>query len=231
MEKMLTQLKLKINNFSMIEIVLALVVVVIGLIGIIGLFPVGIDSNRQAISKSYASDAAEQFLHFNASKIKVDWNWKDAFPLDNKYSGDDLGLNWGTESIIDNENVKIYFPLNDGDAANTVFDKAVHQQGIFKLQQMSQGTAEFSCILRCWQTVGSIVMHVEASYPAELPYEKRKKDEFSLRMVKSEQIALSDPGPGAGDDDDDDDDDDDGEGSESGSGSGEESGSGSGSGA
>ena len=187
---MLTRFKSRVRNFSMIEIVLALVVVVIGLIGIIGLFPIGFDANKQSINKSHASDAAEQFLHFNSSKIKEDWRWSNAFPMNKKYSGDDTGTRWSSTSLIDNPNVKIYFKLNDGDAADVDFNSSTHQSGLYKLEQLSQDKVEFSCIIRGWQTYGSIVLHVECSYPAELPYATRNKEAFSVRLVRSTEATL-----------------------------------------
>ena len=106
----------------MIEIVLALVILSITQIGVMGLLSVGIDQNNKSISKSCVSDAAEQFLYFNACKIKQNWNWKDAFPLDNKYTGDDTQLTWSSTSVNDNPNIKIYFPINEGEDPDIEFE-------------------------------------------------------------------------------------------------------------
>ncbi len=174
----------------MIEIVLALVVLIIGVVGIMALLPKSMETNKQSASKSYASDAAEQFLHFNSSKIKEDWRWSNAFPMNEKYTGDDTQISWSSRSLIDNPNVKIYFQLNADDATDVNFDSSAHQSGVYKLEQLSQDNVEFSCIIRAWQTYGSIVLHVECSYPAEVPYETRNREEFSVRLVRSSDITL-----------------------------------------
>ena len=66
-------------NYLMFETILALVVVMVGIFGVSGLFPVSMNSHKNAVGISFATDAAEQFLRYNASKIKEDWSWTNAF--------------------------------------------------------------------------------------------------------------------------------------------------------
>ena len=178
-------------RFSLVEIILALTIMVIGLIGIISLFPIAMETEKKAIIQYQASDAMETFLHFSSSKIKQDWSWSNSFPMNAKYPGDDSQIVWSeTDLIPESENIDIRFKINDGDIPSVQFNPNTHQSGVYKLEQKSKGTVEFSSILRCWQTYGSVVIHVENSSPPELPYQERDKVEFSLRCVKATAVAL-----------------------------------------
>jgi hypothetical protein len=181
----------------MIEIVVAIVLLVIGLVGIIALFPINLEQNKKTVSKSYAADAAEQFLRFNSTKIETDWTFSNAYPVNAMYTGDESEIQWSTTSLIINSNLKVYFVLNDGDDPEVEFNPNVHQSGLFKLEQLSEGNVDFSAIIRGWQTFGSIVLHIELSYPSEIPYEARSKAEFSVRCVRNVTVQLE-PGPANG---------------------------------
>ena len=63
----------------MVELVLSLVVVISAIIVVMGLFPVGVASNKRAMGVGFATDAGEQFLRFNVSRIKRDWKWINVF--------------------------------------------------------------------------------------------------------------------------------------------------------
>jgi len=172
----------KIAKFSLMEIMIALGIILIGFIGVIALFPVGLQAQKKSSNESFATDATDQFLTFNSSKIKEDLAWADAFPME-KYTGDEMELTWSTTSLIDNPNLNILYPVNDPDNPGEVFDPALHQKGLFKLQQVSQGNIDFQCIIHSWQTAGSIILHVVCSYPANLPPAARESISSSLRIV------------------------------------------------
>ena len=136
----------KIARFSLVEIMLALGIVLIGFIGVIALFPIGSQVQKESSIDSFATDAVDQFLTFSSAKIQEDLAWADAFPTE-KYTGDEAELTWSTTSLIDNPNLNIFFAVNDPNNPGEAFDPSVHQQGLFKLQQLSQGNVDFECII------------------------------------------------------------------------------------
>ena len=172
----------KIAKFSLVEIMIALGIVLIAFIGIMALFPVGLQTQKKSTVESFAVDATEQFLNFNSSKIMEDVAWAAAFPME-KDTGDEAALTWSTTSLIDNPDLNIFYPVNDPGNPGEVFDPAVHQKGIFKLQHVSQGNLDFECIIHSWQTQGSIILNVVCSYPANLPPAARESISNSLRIV------------------------------------------------
>lgn len=139
------------NAFSMIEIVLALMVVAIGIIGIIGLFPVGMRSNQAAVGQSNASRGADQFLHHMASKIRVNKNVLAAFPDTKPIANDGNGSNefpWGANLLSDSHVSLQALATNAGDE----FDPAENNSGIFRLRQITPGNlVDFTGIIRSWK--------------------------------------------------------------------------------
>ncbi len=181
-------------RMGMLEIVLALVVVILGIVGLIGILPVGLEQHQDAIGTSMAVDAAEQFLHFNASKINEDWSYLDAFPAD-KPAGEDTQLTWSSTSLIGSTHVNIKFPASNVDES---FDPSTHGSGIFLLEQLGTGSdgasfVEFGAVLRMWKSdfeqfedgSAKATLCVEVSWAAEKPYDIRQKEVFCLEVYKS----------------------------------------------
>jgi hypothetical protein len=82
-----------INRFSMVELMLAVFIVAIGMMGISALMPAGLNQQKSSMSTSFSVDAAEQFLRYNASKMKEDWSWNYAFA--NEKPGSDEPSGYG----------------------------------------------------------------------------------------------------------------------------------------
>ena len=120
------------NSFSMIEVLLALVVIAVGIVGIMSLLPVGLDANRRAIADSNAADAAEQFLHFASAEAAADWQFLQAFPSEKPdFSGhaledeptaktidpsmSDLDIIWSVGAMLSNSSAMIHFAAVNSD--------------------------------------------------------------------------------------------------------------------
>jgi type II secretory pathway pseudopilin PulG len=165
------------NAFSMLEVVLALVVIVIGIVGIMSLLPVGLDANRQATADSNAADAAEQFLHFASAEAAADWSFLNAFPDSKPSFGDntsssisasnldgsspsdpndpghggdsDLDIVWSNAVMLADSSALIHFHAINSDDS---FDPNRHGTGMFRVKQITDNNIEdFDGIMRAWK--------------------------------------------------------------------------------
>ena len=180
-------------NFTLIEIVLALALIFVGMTVVMGLFPLGLISNFKAGGQVKAAAVGQLFLDVVSDEVKDDWSWTDAIP-NAKFEGDDLAAIWSDDLILDNDNVTIAFATDDAD---DTFDPSIHQSGVFRVQQLTNGQVDFSGIVRCSKTVvenvtdantGAVALHAEVSWPAEQPYETRDKEVFSIEFFKQAMI-------------------------------------------
>ncbi len=184
----------------MIEIMIASIVIIVGIMGIIALFPISIDVKKDAYKNTYAADAAELFLHFNASEIDHDWTWIKLFP-EKKSTLDDATLTWSNNTIFLSSNIKVKFPVRSN--PNEAFDPVLHNNGIFILEQYetvgnNQNHLDFAAIMRTWKTItvnsdGSedAQLNVEISWPKEKPYAMRSKQIFNLEVFKMPQTSVT----------------------------------------
>ena len=179
-------------KFSMIELVLCLVVVIVSIVGVMGLFPVGLDSNKKTMGTSFATDAGEQFLRYNASKIRTDWTWTNVF-ANAKPGSDESHLSWNSASIFNAGNVHI--------KATSDLNEAVdNNSGFFCLQQLTGENVDFTAVMRVWKDLDinaednseKVTLNVEVSWPASVPYDSgdRQKQQFSLEVFKAPDVSI-----------------------------------------
>ena len=193
MTKFLNLKKLNHFKFSMIELVLCLVVVIVSIVGVMGLFPVGLESNKKTIGTSFATDAGEQFLRYNASKIRTDWTWTNVF-ANAKPGSDESHLSWNSAPIFNAGNVQIKATndLNEAEDKNT---------GFFCLQQLTGENVDFTAVMRVWKdrkpsvvdNSEAVTLFVEVSWPASVPYDSgdRQKQQFSLEVFKAPDVSVT----------------------------------------
>jgi type II secretory pathway pseudopilin PulG len=139
---------MKLKRFSLIEVVLALLVVAVGIVGIMALFPVGLSKNKESVHARSASDAADQFLHVMASNIGAEWSEVYSLP-DALPSMSESNIQWSENSILPNSNTKIQFSsVNVTDNWNP----NVHQDGVFKVSQITPSNiVDFTGVIRAWK--------------------------------------------------------------------------------
>ena len=178
------------HHFMMFEILLALVVVMFGIFGISSMMPVGMSSQKQAVGTSYMTDAAEQLLRFNASKLRTDWDWLNVF-ASAKPDQNDQGTTWLSSSLFEVNNLRI----KADDGFNAAID---NNSGLFLLEQLTLGQVDHAAIARLWKDVtvnanGSmdVTIYAEVSWPAEKPYYARDKQVFNLQVSKAPEIAMA----------------------------------------
>jgi Tfp pilus assembly protein PilV len=106
-------------EFTLMELLLALVVLMVGFQGFVSLFSASVDSSRAAIGQTNSTDAVQQFLYLISGKIKDNWDWINAFPKE-KSEINDTWVGWSDNPIMNSNGVKIDF-MSDM-AARTVDD-------------------------------------------------------------------------------------------------------------
>ena len=193
MNKLLPLKSLTLFRFSMVELVLCLAVVVVSIVGVLGLFPVGLETNKQTMGTSFATDAGEQFLRFNASKVKADWTWTNVF-ANAKSGSDESHLSWNNTALFNAGNVTIK-------ATNDLNPAEDNNSGFFCLQQLTDDKVDFAAVLRVWKDLDDTAddgsekatLYVEVSWPASVPYTSsdRKKLQFSLDVFNAPEVAVA----------------------------------------
>ena len=183
------------KRFSMVELILCLVVVVMSILIMVAFFPKGLDSQKRALGSSFAIDAAEQFLRYNSGKIKTDWSWSNVFADQKPPSDEPAGSEWGNTPLYELREALRIVP------DNTFNPSENNNSGFFLLENLSKGRADFQAVIRAWKKfntsdVGAVktLIYAEVSWPYAIPYNspKREKQVFVLEVYKAPKIALSD---------------------------------------
>lgn len=202
---------MKRNNFTLVEILLALGVVVIGICSIMVLFPVGANATRDASMETYAANSVEELL--NGLKYKLQNGEWDAFvgssgcipvlgendqPEDN-FSGKKDEFDSLTQSS-DWEKVELKINNKSG------FYKYKDNDNVYQLvsykdtdKGLDEGKVDFRAIARLAKSVirlgtngsgssldvnyaNGVCIHVEVSWPAEAPFDVRQKSYYQIQV-------------------------------------------------
>lgn len=184
---------MKCKFFNLIEVTLAIAVVGIGIAGIMSVFPVALNASRDAIGNNYAPEIGDQFLSFIAMKANNEQDWGNAASFVYKLPSDTIPstASDGTFNVA---------PVTTG--SGRIYESTVANSGIYKVEQgAAGGIVDFSAIVRVWKTQikgiyvsgnsGDVpykyaaCIHVEVSWPLELPYTVRQKKYYALEIYNS----------------------------------------------
>ena len=161
--------------FSMVEMVLALGVIAIGAVSIMALFPVGLTASRDAVGETYATDSADQFLHYFVGALRASgftWMQFTTDPANRARPTSPEPASWK--------------PVYAG--GNLYWENAlIPDPQYYKMIQKAPGASvvDFSGIYRVWydQIIldgtpispnVAIGVYIEVSWPAELSYSLRE---------------------------------------------------------
>jgi type II secretory pathway pseudopilin PulG len=191
--------------FNMIEVLLALGVLAIGAVSVMALFPYGFASNRDSVAESFAGDSADQFLHWFAAQARSAGGWAT-------YAADPNWLPTAKPAVPGPDASDAgWTPLPP--AAPTMVTPSLgyrrHSSAGLLWVTFQRGDAaapivDFSSVYRMWRedvTVpdprpgsgggdislsadSALAINLEASWPAELPYERRQKAVYRLEVFR-----------------------------------------------
>ncbi|NLF18751.1 MAG: hypothetical protein GX595_16080 [Lentisphaerae bacterium] len=193
------------HPFNMIEVLLALGVIAIGAISVLALFPYGLASTRDSVAESFAGDSADQFLHWFAAQAQRDWA---------TYAGDSTWLPDDKREVPDKDDDVYVEPDSWGAATDITPNLRYERHstdGVLKVIFQRNGTppvVDFSGVYRMWNdpvtvpnpqllndplatppiipltTESALAINLEASWPAEIPYNRRQKAVYRIEIFR-----------------------------------------------
>jgi type II secretory pathway pseudopilin PulG len=190
----------------MIEVLLALGVIAIGAVSVMALFPYGFASSRDSVAESFAGDSADQFLHWFAAQTRTNWAGYagDTTQLPSTKPPPPLPPPTGTGFETDSG---AWEASSTTITPNLLYRKHGSDAGVLKVT-FQRGDAppivDFSGVYRIWReavtvpyltatgasgettlaTDVAVAINLEASWPAELPYQRRQKAVYRLEVFK-----------------------------------------------
>ena len=202
------------HPFTLVEILIALGICAIGVCSIMVLFPIGATASRDAAMVGYAANAADQMLHFAKDCIMQEgadgvtafnkfttWTFNNTSTYADKTpaepappaAGDAGAALDGSLGEYDADLVNI---LN---TAGTETKITVYPNNVFLIEFLTDEFSDFSCFVSLYarkvglgaEDGGAVVkgaasLRAEVSWPAQLPYDKRQKAEYSLDIFRPE---------------------------------------------
>lgn len=186
-------------HFNLIEIALALGILSIGLLGTLGLFSVGLNSNRDAIGRNYSADSADEILHQLAATVKKDWarvedleegtppDMPTPGPLDSAWSSISESGNFYQQTVPDGI---VYRMQQTSIAASS--DSVVDFDAMVRIWRTPTEVWEYDSVARTWDSVidedyeRGLMMNVEMSWPALVPFSVRQKAYFTMEVAKDD---------------------------------------------
>ena len=174
--------------FNLVEITLAIAVIGIGVAGVMSLFPVAINSSRDAVGNNYSSQIADQFISYltmNANKAATTWS-----------SSGISGIPTAKPTADDST-------MTDGDwtsvaTGSNISTGSLGADTIYKVTQGNSSFIDFTAIVRVWQAPVNNVyiagstgalgqefanrIYVEVSWPAGRVYNVREKRYYMIEL-------------------------------------------------
>ncbi len=174
--------------FNMVEVTLAIAVVGLGITAVMGMFPVAINSSRDAVAESCSGEMATQFISYIEARAVNDWTVATGLPTsaqDIAASDSDTkddGSAWASPVT----GLNIYASGGKLSSANGVFG-------------VKSGT-DFSAHVRVWRTdIGdfysgasavsildtyAVKLNIEISWPSSRPFSTREKRYYTREIFK-----------------------------------------------
>lgn len=190
--------------FNMIEVTLAIAVVGLGIAGIMSLFPIGLNSSRDAIGYNYASDISNRFITLIKQKAKANWAANievhdfipDTYP-DKHYTDKNWQDKRDVMYLVDKElKSGIYYH-----PASSTASIATKDDGAFAIRTPIEGELiDFAADINIWKTQISTpvydgdwqnkiwgwdeaaAIHIEISWPIEKPFSEREVRHYYLEL-------------------------------------------------
>jgi len=183
----------KHHPFTMVEILLALGICAIGICSVMVLFPIGANASRDASMETYSANAADQILHYLKYQITSSQaNWDStvgatatiptAKPADPGTLTLETTADWTAISadlgnnIFSSSTTGIYQIINDRTDPPAVDNTTIDSRILVYVwrEEVMAGVP--------YDTAARLLL--EATWPAELPYNARQKSTYVLEVFK-----------------------------------------------
>ncbi len=204
-------------QFTLVEVLIAMGICIVGVVSVMGLFPVGASATRDAAMAFYADQAAEQMLNFTKYAVLKDSSgsnvifkaltgWTDVEnPGEAMEKPTDDEPDWDSITAYDPENPvhaasplryleNNYMAMLANSDTEIKFSNLNFARVAFFTKDNGENIEDFACVVRLWGTPMYVdetdstsaklpraaTFRIEVSWPAEIPYERRQKAEYSL---------------------------------------------------
>lgn len=200
------------GRFNLVEVIIALVVIMVVLVGIMGMMPKSVAANTDSLNRNSASDVGDQFLHFMAGRLDLNWTVElQAFPTTKPTFADDRQRVFSDNNLMNrvlpggggNELLSTNMLVNfDAPNVAAAWDPAnanpsvATNSGLFKVTHLTNAQRDYVGMVRAWRDAAaadarSVRLHAEVSWPADAPYAKRQKAEYQLEVFRSDFVVSS----------------------------------------
>ena len=198
------------SNFTLVEVLLALGVVVIGVCSIMVLFPVGANATRDASMETYSAISVDELISGLKYKL-LNGEWDSYIGSGAKI--EELGASGTVEERVNGKS-EGYDSLVSGDWENVTINtksgfyrykdstrsdkEDVYQLVCYKdtSKSLGEGEVDFRAIARIAKSKVNIAgneidydkavcLSVEVSWPAEAPFEARQKAYYSMDIFSN----------------------------------------------
>lgn len=220
------------HAFTLVEILIAMGVCVIGLCSIMVFFPVASNASRNAVMSSHAANVAEQLLALVKTSIEDDklgpgyaafkhfTGWNPGNPsgytagvpakpepgYHTDHQANDTGFTDSSKNWFSERMQKAFEAMvkNDTTKVTICTDNVYHFDFLSIIPDPDDNTkalevSDYTCYACIWATPVKVEepsgpvnyipfaarIHVEVSWPAEIPYSNRQKREFALDVFKA----------------------------------------------
>ncbi|MBR6470546.1 MAG: hypothetical protein IKS83_01995 [Victivallales bacterium] len=160
--------------FTLVEVLIAMGICVVGVVSIMGLFPVGANTARDANMAFYADQAADQMLHFTKFAVLEDSsstnavflaltgfgsniNSSSGYTAQSKPGGAAEPADWSTvDSVADNAAFSGLTEQYVKMLANSGTEIKAHGTSVYRVGFFTHGDdddyEDFACVVRMWAT-------------------------------------------------------------------------------
>ena len=204
------------SAFTLVEVLLALGVVVIGICSIMVLFPVGANATRDASMETYSAESVDELM--NGIKYHLlNGKWvdyvgtgsegnggfidalKNSGTAEERFNGKKDGYDSLTDDKWDNVNINtksgFYKYIDSARSGKEDVYQLVNYRDVSK--SLDEGSVDFRAIARLAKSkvkIGGIeigydkavCIHVEVSWPAEAPFDARQVAYYSMEVFKKD---------------------------------------------
>jgi len=191
-----TQLQKKVVKrvFSLIELVLGLGVLAFGIASVTALLSRSLSTNRVSIGETYTATHGDQLLHFYSARMRAESESMDNW--------DAWGTSLPTEKVGESdEKTTTEWEQWYGDAI-VAYGRSGTSPSLHRIiQKNALGDVEYQAVCRVWRSPivlynyssgnwatetlaygEAMVLNLEISWPAQLPYARRRKSLFQLEV-------------------------------------------------
>jgi len=188
---MVTTKKLqKNNNFTLIEMIIAIALIAIGVTATISLFPVAMHASKSAIGHNYSAMAAENILSYISNEAEDHWNDTiSSFPTQNTINKTFSNASQFTKNHDGTDDNPGYIWDNEDDDTDGIFGLKVQTNGT----RTTDGTIDMLGEIHIWKEKfqppgfsnkeSAAKIYMEISWPLEKEWKKRNKNYYYLELT------------------------------------------------